>query len=86
MTTMKITDSEKAMFSVLRREAGVISIKELAAELGVTPNSCQVKLSALRKKFREIGKVLPEPRKLARGKGGASEDLESFLDGLDEIE
>ena len=79
----ELTRSEQDLFILLRRENGASNIAEIATLSGKTKNSLQVSLSNLRRKCAANGYSICEPLKLARGGGGNSVDIESFMDSLD---
>lgn len=79
----KMTASECKLYTTLRRNAGVLSIQEVADTMGVSKGSCQVGLSNLRRKLKAAGHIMPEPKKMARGGGGSSVNLEDFINSLD---
>jgi len=79
----QLTRSEQDLFILLRRESGESTIAEIAALSQKTKNSLQVSLSNLRRKCIAQGYSICEPKKLARGGGGNSVDIESFMDSLD---
>lgn len=79
----KLTASEQKLLIVLHKANGGQTIAEIAEQLGQTKNSCQVLMSNVRKKVVASGYNFPEPRKMARGGGGNSVDLNEFMSSLD---
>jgi len=82
----ELTKSEQDLFRLLRSQNGESSIAEIATLSSKTKNSLQVSLSNLRRKCAANGYAICEPRKLARGGGGNSVDIDSFMESVSDDE